>query len=167
MSSWLYTVVAVSPRVELRPYPDAYVDFVAKATKLRIEHPTEVVSLGSWFDGWGDTFQWIGLPLADADKVLQWDRGKIDYEVYALTPAAALRVAKLAARKRTAQQPNLYATNAMIPTLKAAAAIAEFCKGDVLIAVRIIGVTLGDDELGEGYLPNELYRHSGRRDGRR
>lgn len=166
MSSWLYTVVAVSPRVELRPYPDAYVDFVAKATKLRIEHPTEVVSLGSWFDGWGDTFQWIGLPLADADKVLLWDRGRIDYEVYALTPAAALRLAKLGARKRKAQQPNLYATNAMIPTLKAAAAFAELCKGDVLIAVRIIGVTLGDDELGEGYLPNAHFRPVHRRTSR-
>ena len=167
MSSWLYTVVAVSPRIELRPYPDAYVDFVAKATRLRIEHPTEVVSLGSWFDGWGDTFQWIGLPLAEADKVLQWDRGKIDYEVYALKPAEALRLAKLAARRRKANQPNLYATNAMIPTLKAAAAFAEVCKGDVLIAVRIIGVTLGDDELGEGYLPNEHFRPSAARLDRR
>ncbi len=167
MTSWLYTVVAVSPRVELRPYPDGYVDFVAKATKLRIDHPTEVVSLGSWFDGWNETFREVELTLPDAARVLDWQRDKVEYQVYCFghRDAVALARAAVAARRRLKRHD--YGVNAMVDTLRAASVFAQVCEGDMLIAVKNIGASLGDGELGNGRLPNELFRHSNRREGRR
>jgi len=168
MSSWIYTCVAVSPRITLGPYPASYVDFVARVTRIRTEHPADVVALGSWFDGWCETFRELGMELPATARVLDWKRGEVDYKIYGFTHKDAKEMAKRAVAARRGRKPGLnsYAVNAMIPTLRAAAMFAGICNGDVLIAIKNVGASLGDGELGNGNLPNELYRHSGFRDGR-